>query len=140
MKIEPVKPFVVVLYISDEENDAYGHPWYKLVKSIRADCDYLDIDQSSEKYLLENIKKAIEEARPFILLVDVINFTETPKGLGIIADSMLRHSAHCYAVLKGEHELIKKWLTPLGDHLVYYTDENELEGVLKNQLNQDSQD
>jgi hypothetical protein len=140
MKIEPVKPFVVVLYISDEENDAYGHPWYKLVKSVRKDCDYLDLDQSSEKPLLDNIKKAIDESNPFILMADVINFTETPPGLGMIADAMLRHSKHCYAVLKGDHELIKKWLTPLGEHLTIYTDEDELEKKLQKLLNQDSQD
>lgn len=140
MKIEPHKPFVVVLYISDEESDAYGHPWYNLVKLIRKDCDYLDIDQSSEKSLLENVRKAIDHAQPFILLADVANFTETPPGLGMIADAMLRHSKHCYAVLKGDHELIKKWLTPLGDHLTIYSDEDALEMKLKKMLNQDSQD
>jgi len=141
MKTEQEKPFVVVLYISDEENDAYGHPWHKLVNLVRKDCDYLDIDQSSEKPLLDNVRKAIDQARPFILLADVVNFTETPPGLGMIADAMLRHSAHCYAVLKGDHELIKKWLTPLGDHLTMYTDENELEATLKHLLkNQDFQD
>ena len=139
MKIDTVNPFVVVLYISDEENDSYGHPWYNIVKSVRKDCDYLDMDQSSDKALLDNIKKAIDEARPFILMVDVINFTETPPGLGMLADAMLRHSAHCYAILKGEHELIKKWLTPLGDHLTLYTDEEALEEWLKGKLNQDLQ-
>lgn len=135
MKAEAPNPFVVVLHLSVEKEN-YGHHWYELVKSVRPDCDYLDLDQHSEKTLLEHVRNAIEYSRPFILLIDVSSGTETPAGMGMLADAMLRHSSHCYAVLKGEHELIQKWLTPLKDRFIIYKGEKELKeqlGVLLNQ-------